>query len=463
MIGHVQHNPDQGFPWRLLSAPTLFDGEPLAMGRNHASWSLVFARPEVATLRRAALCLNFVLEEDPDTVSSLPPHVDGKPRFTIGGSQGSEVLDILRTLRDCVGRSPVSVVHRYEEGGALSLEAVVEVNVAENELIRACARCGRWEAMMQPRFQRCGSCKSRYYCSTQCQADDWHSDYHEGECSLLRAGKAYEAERRRKLHDNGWWFNHGSLAPESLIGYDRKLRDLPEDLEHDLLIYGRPTPPRDVPWTGRPLHRSSTLHAASSVNTSEPKTTDDYGSHALPPQSDVRPCDERLDTPFLQSMPGPRKADDRNSDCLPSANHDDGPTLEDIPELPPLPTVPGWVPTGDPLVDEALLWDHVKAHGDTERLIELNRLYQARNEVLFIRRQLALRKATEVASQFKETLKRRPRADDGSEASSTDGETMSSLSSWSDTDSWSSDDESDDESVHDASVGDVSNACETGQ
>ena len=46
----------------------------------------------------------------------------------------------------------------------------------------------------------------------QCQKGDWKADYHKGECSLLKAGRADEAERRRRLHDNGSWLHSGVMG-----------------------------------------------------------------------------------------------------------------------------------------------------------------------------------------------------------------------------------------------------------
>ncbi len=42
--------------------------------------------------------------------------------------------------------------------------------------------------------------------------DDWKPQYHEGECELLSAGKAYEAESRRKLHNNGWYWDYAETG-----------------------------------------------------------------------------------------------------------------------------------------------------------------------------------------------------------------------------------------------------------
>lgn len=70
------------------------------------------------------------------------------------------------------GRCPVSVVTRFTEasGGdaqTYELEGVVDVDVPDDELAYACARCGLWKTMGGPRFLRCGGCKGRCYCSQE--------------------------------------------------------------------------------------------------------------------------------------------------------------------------------------------------------------------------------------------------------------------------------------------------------
>lgn len=164
------------FIGRQFSAPFVFNGKPLALGRIHASWFLVFLQPNGETLTRAAICLNFTVAGDPSTVSVVPggDATAPPPRFTVGGTQGLEVLKTLNVLRDRARRSPVRVVKCYEDPhrDPAQLRAVVEVAVPEDELMRACARCGRWEATSRPRFRRCGRCKSTYYCSREVC---WHT------------------------------------------------------------------------------------------------------------------------------------------------------------------------------------------------------------------------------------------------------------------------------------------------
>ncbi|CDO77222.1 hypothetical protein BN946_scf184747.g35 [Trametes cinnabarina] len=417
MSVHCKLNAGQGFPWRLMTGSTVFNGEPLAIGCNHASWFLVFAYPEAITLKRAALCLNFIVGGDPSTLSSPPIAAGSKPRFTIGGSQGLEVLDILSALRDRVTASVV-------------------VRSISPSVMRKKAQC---------HFKRVLRCKRRYYCSAECQKADWFTVYHKAECSLLQAGKAWQAERRRKLHDN---------ALESLGCRKLNLNELSEEQRHDMLTFARRTAPRDV----SKLSSNVSLYKSPIENVSGHNPCVMGRPHTSVPKTRRLEGDEEGDAPSrgqpLREPPEPEEAADSAQIHSPLMHDDNAMVLDDLPELPLLPDVPGWIPTGDPIVDEALLWDHVKKTGNTQELINLNRLFQARGEVLFARRQLALRRASEMASLFKETLGGRMGLDGGSEAGSVT-DSMSSLALWSDTESWFSDDE-----LNDKSEGDT---CEDGQ
>ncbi|KAI0328243.1 hypothetical protein GY45DRAFT_1021423 [Cubamyces sp. BRFM 1775] len=255
-----------------------------------------------------------------------------------------------------------------------------------------------------PRFQRCARCKCRYYCSRECQKKDWTPEHHRFECALLCEGKEYEVECHRKLHDNGWWFNHGSLGPESIL-LPPDADALPADMQDDWMLYGRRNPPRDV--SQQPDH-----------GVGEAVTSNTHGS----PESEGirdskmagRPTSERLSLPF---------------------------TIDDIPQLPPLPTPPGFTPTG-----EALLWNHIK-RGKSPRellaeLVELNKVLQARCEVLLARREMALHLAVELALAEDE-VDEEGEVDSG-DGYGTDWESLATVSESSDSETlFSSDDECD--------------------
>ncbi|KAI0371426.1 hypothetical protein BV20DRAFT_1051455 [Pilatotrama ljubarskyi] len=400
---------NQGYHFRLFTAPTVYDDTPLALGRHHASWFLVFSEPQGPTLKRATMCLNFVIPGDARTVSATPaatsPSADtanhsprSRPRFTIGGSQGLEVLDVLCALRDQVGRAPIKVVKRYEDGHPMSLQAVVEVNVPEEELMRSCARCGKWEILGRPRFQRCGRCKARFYCSQECQKEDWQAAYHKGECALLKEGKAYEAELRRKLHDNGWWFNHGSLSAACLLNEDARSLAIAQD-DDDMLTYGRLIPPRDV--RPRSMRQGRADVPLGNTATGD-KLVDEYLLR-------------------LRQLELKVQAELAREEAMNSESRRGSLAIVDIPELPPLPYKPAFVPTGDPLVDEGLLWKHIQCHGTHNELEELERVISQRSEVMLTRREIAYKQAEII----QESLGAKP-VDDGDDS---DGESVESTSS----------------------------------
>ncbi|RPD67488.1 hypothetical protein L226DRAFT_608647 [Lentinus tigrinus ALCF2SS1-7] len=291
-------------PFRTFTAPEKYGGAPLALGCSHSSWFLVFSRPYGMRMKRAVMCLNFIDPADHTTIGGISPDT-GKSRFTVGGRHGEYVIESLLALRDQEGHRPVTVVHRYPADHARRLLAVLEVEVPDIELIHACARCGRWEAMRSPRFLRCGGCKKRYYCSEKCQKDDWKPAYHKGECGLLKEGKDYEVENKRKLHDNNWFDNDLLGNDDDDDMYGRAMNDG----DYNYLAYGKRSRPRDVPS----------------------------------PAGSRPPINER-----------------------------------NIPDLPPLPQVAGFVPTGDTMLDEMLLFDYIAEHGTEAQLEELDRVLDQR-------------------------------------------------------------------------------------
>jgi hypothetical protein len=56
--------------------------------------------------------------------------------------------------------------------GFVQLE-MVEVLVPEDELIKQCGHCSKWEETNGVRFLRCSKCKAKYYCSKDCQKGNW--------------------------------------------------------------------------------------------------------------------------------------------------------------------------------------------------------------------------------------------------------------------------------------------------
>ena len=179
--------------YHLLHASTVAEGKPMALGRAHGSWFLITAHPHDCLLKRERYCLNFIVPQsspvavispfDKSIASGLAYPTSSrasKPRFTIGGSHGKEILDTLLSLRSADGIPPIRVIHNLADtirevgiqgdkwyAKAYNLCAVVEVDVPPDGVFNACARCGMWETMYAQRFLRCSGCKSRYYCSAK--------------------------------------------------------------------------------------------------------------------------------------------------------------------------------------------------------------------------------------------------------------------------------------------------------
>ncbi|TFK85159.1 hypothetical protein K466DRAFT_450799, partial [Polyporus arcularius HHB13444] len=91
--------------------------------------------------RRAGTCVKHVSPGDPRSVGAVSP--TGKPLFTTGAQNGQIAIDVLLCMRDKQGSCPVSVVKRYPETDISGILAEIEVQIPEDELVYACARCGR--------------------------------------------------------------------------------------------------------------------------------------------------------------------------------------------------------------------------------------------------------------------------------------------------------------------------------
>ena len=87
-------------PFRPLSTPTLSsEAYPaLALGRNHASWFLVYATRPFIESDRALMSLNFVAPGYPHSVGARSR--SGNPIFTVGGYFGPTVMEALTGLQD---------------------------------------------------------------------------------------------------------------------------------------------------------------------------------------------------------------------------------------------------------------------------------------------------------------------------------------------------------------------------
>ena len=128
----------------------------MAIGKNHASWFICYAKPYGMRAKRASVGLNYI--KGPN--SFLPPSPEtGHLRFVV-----SDYMDVLQNellpLRDKDGNPAIKLLAEKVDGNP-----IVEVLVPPAELLSACACCGKWESLGAPRFLRCSKCKARCYCS----------------------------------------------------------------------------------------------------------------------------------------------------------------------------------------------------------------------------------------------------------------------------------------------------------
>lgn len=102
------------------------------------------------------------------------PSANGSPIFALKNySENKGYLELLQSA------GMIRHTGRRIPQGFVQLE-MVEVLVPKEELIKICGSCGVWEEVDQPRFSRCKRCKSKHYCSNDCQKADWKD--HKGLC-----------------------------------------------------------------------------------------------------------------------------------------------------------------------------------------------------------------------------------------------------------------------------------------
>ncbi|KAJ7927564.1 hypothetical protein B0H13DRAFT_1970910 [Mycena leptocephala] len=176
---------------------------PVMLGRKSASWFLVYDRPRGMSMWREYMPLNTLYTKDPFPKDSP----EGHPKFWLESPLDGGMLDFLvGDDRDGAGRGPVA-----KKTGRKSGEAVeVEVLLDDREIAYACAAgmCGKWEVPGMPAFERCSGCKTRRYCSTECQRADWKAR-HKRCCTLLKEGNFREAEALEQTHrdQQDWHFD----------------------------------------------------------------------------------------------------------------------------------------------------------------------------------------------------------------------------------------------------------------
>lgn len=233
----------------------------------------------------------------------------------------------------------------------------------------------------------------------QCQKDDWKSQYHQGECQLLQDGNAYEVEARRKLHNNGWYFDYGpegahisTPAPANRsdcnpTGHQILRKDTgPHTYERAMytssvgyLAYGRRYPPHDVVPPRRPRPH--------------PLPRDDgYPRGFLP--TGYAWMDEAIKHMHVLKRGSSSRVLRELPKMYPVSQ---AVRAIDIPPFPPLPQTDGFVPTGDPFLDEQLLGEHLCKHGTAAQRGELETVVNARRESVEARKRLAVQREVRTA------------------------------------------------------------------
>jgi hypothetical protein len=102
------------------------------------------------------------------------PSADGNPVIALKNySENEGMLGRLESV------GVIRHTGRRISQGFVHLE-MVEVLIPKEELIKKCGTCGRWEEVDETRFLRCSKCKSKYYCSKECQKKNWKE--HKGLC-----------------------------------------------------------------------------------------------------------------------------------------------------------------------------------------------------------------------------------------------------------------------------------------
>ncbi|EKM54928.1 uncharacterized protein PHACADRAFT_208474 [Phanerochaete carnosa HHB-10118-sp] len=170
--------------------------EKLVLGSKGPMWFLLYANQG----KRMYTPLNILWPSDP-----FPePSPDGRARIAFTSPQGLSLLSNLLEARipplgaTRVEDPPMHAI--VKPTGRMFDKDVPEIEILldELEIVHGCTLCGRWETTGAPNFKCCSSCKSRYYCSVQCQRTDWLMR-HKSICALLKQGKLQEAEKEELM------------------------------------------------------------------------------------------------------------------------------------------------------------------------------------------------------------------------------------------------------------------------
>lgn len=156
--------PIRTFDFAWPSGPTVRNITCALATTGPHSWTLIRtskSEDEFEPLEWCSTAVRAVSDEFP------APAASGNPVFAL--KNYSENQGMLERLEN-VGM--IRHTGRRIPQGFVQLE-MVEVLVPHDELMKGCGACGKWEEVGKTRFLKCGKCKRKYYCSVDCQKDDW--------------------------------------------------------------------------------------------------------------------------------------------------------------------------------------------------------------------------------------------------------------------------------------------------
>lgn len=165
--------------------------DKLILGAKGPMWFLVYAQ----NTRRIYAPINILWPSDP-----FPePSPSGNARIALRDTDGFSLLSGLLQARvppqgaATVLDAPMRAV--VKPTGRMFSKEVPEIEILLDtvDIVQGCTFCGKFERVGEPCFKRCGSCKTRWYCSPLCQRHDWIMR-HKGICPFLKQGRLREVE-----------------------------------------------------------------------------------------------------------------------------------------------------------------------------------------------------------------------------------------------------------------------------
>lgn len=136
------------------------------------SWVLIITSPREDEYEPREWCSMAVRStEEPNP----PPAPSGNPVIAL--KSYSENAGLVERVE---AAGLIKHTGRRLKQGYVELD-MVEILVPEEEQIKQCGSCDKWENVGDPeRFKRCARCKKMYYCSQACQKNAWK--WHKSVC-----------------------------------------------------------------------------------------------------------------------------------------------------------------------------------------------------------------------------------------------------------------------------------------